>query len=479
MKNVIFVISDQMQRYAALESPVCKMDGLRRLCREGVEFPNAHTVNPICSPARASLITGKLPHNHGMVDCTHTVPEYRAQYDRTSKSLPEALKDSGYHISYYGKWHIERSYKLEDFGIDEYETEKAIPKARTTPISRIVIKTKGYKDSTICGVYEEDESHSEEHYIYDRTMAFIDKHLDSRESCDKPFCSFISTYAPHDPYVVPKEVYDLYEGVDFRVPEDWEDEKTQRPMIYHRLHEVWRDLTQEQIKTMIRCYYSACTLVDIQLQRLVSFLKDRGIYQDTMIVFLSDHGDMVGSHGLFCKGVTAFEQQYSIPLVMKLPQERHAGLRCMAYADTCDVLPTVLDELGIPALKGIDGKSLLPFLSSDALHSSYSVAEFFGQRYSYTQRVIWSEGFKYVFNAFDYDELYDLNRDPGETTNLISDPGLDAVKEKLVSLIWQRARETQDTYILDAQYFMHRFLPIGPSTGNQASAQFEMYNKTF
>lgn len=479
MKNVIFLISDQMQRHAVLEDPICQMDGLRRLCQEGVEFPNAHTVSPICSPARASLITGKLPHNHGMVDCTHTVPEYRAEYDKTSRSLPNILKDNGYHISYYGKWHIERSYNLEEFGIDEYETEKVIPKSKTTPLSRIIIKTKGYKDSTICGVYEEDESQSEEHYIYNKTMAFIDNHLESKDTCDKPFCSFISTYAPHDPYVVPKQVFDLYEGADILLPEDWEDEKTQRPMIYHRLHEVWRNLTQEQIKNIIRCYYSSCTLVDIQLRRLILFLEARGIYQDTMIVFLSDHGDMVGAHGLFCKGVTAFEQQYSIPLVMKFPQARYAGLKCMAYADTCDVLPTVLDELDIPALDDIDGKSLLPFFSAKPSLFSYTVAEFFGQRYSYTQRVIWSDGFKYVFNAFDYDELYDLKNDPKETNNLVNDPKLDTLKEKLVSLMWEKAKETQDTYLLDAQYFMHRFLPVGPSTGNHGSAQFEIFNNSF
>ena len=94
---------------------------------DSVVFDRAYASNAICSPSRASLLTGTLPHVHGMVDCTHTVPAYRAEFDDRLDTLTAALHDEGYHVSYYGKWHIERTHQLEKFGIDAYETEMHIP----------------------------------------------------------------------------------------------------------------------------------------------------------------------------------------------------------------------------------------------------------------------------------------------------------------------------------------------------------------
>lgn len=476
MKNILFLISDQMQRKSALDSTDCIMNNVRELQKDSVDFPNAHTVSPICSPARASLITGVLPHNHGMVDCTHTVPSYRADFDSSHLTLSQVLKKNGYSMSYYGKWHIERSNALEKYGFDEYETEKTIPKRTLTPYKKIGVKTNGYRESTISGVYLEDQTYSEEQYIYDKSMEFIGRQADQ----DKPFCAFISTYAPHDPYVVPKEIYDLYDDVEIAIPPDWDDSSSERPSLYQRLHEVWKDLSDAQIKEIIRCYYSSCTLVDMQVGRLIKFLKSRNLYNDTLIVFLSDHGDMVGAHGLFCKGAAAFEDVYKIPLLLKLPSNAYAGSECLAYTDTCDILPTVLEILDIEWEGGaLDGKSIVPFIQGESCANTYTLAEFFGQRFSYTQRVVWSEGFKYVFNSFDYDELYDLDNDPSERVNLARNQEYSEKLAKLATLMWKRAEETGDTYFSDAQYFMHRLAPIGPDSDPNISEKYGMYNKTF
>ena len=172
--NIIFLLCDQMQQKAVMDPrSCCRMPNLRQLKKDGITFTRAHSVNPICSPARASLITGVLPHNHGMVDCTHTVPAYRAEFDKSLLTLPQTLKEEGYTLAYYGKWHIERSNDLGKFGFSDYETEVQIPKRDLTPVKRVTVKTPGYKESTIAGVYREDSSVSEEHYIYDRAMDFI------------------------------------------------------------------------------------------------------------------------------------------------------------------------------------------------------------------------------------------------------------------------------------------------------------------
>ena len=100
MKNIIFLISDQMQRKAVLEDPRRRMPNLSELCKDSVDFSRTHASNPICSPARASLITGRLPHVHEMVDCTHTVPKYRSDYDYSLPNLPDLLNKSGYDLCY-------------------------------------------------------------------------------------------------------------------------------------------------------------------------------------------------------------------------------------------------------------------------------------------------------------------------------------------------------------------------------------------
>ena len=472
--NIIFLLVDQMQKRAADPASPCIMENLTRLRRDAVTFDNTHTVNAICSPARASLLTGVLPHRHGMVDCTHTVPDYRAEFDASLDTLPQRLQRAGYHTCYYGKWHVERSYQLENFGVEDYETEKQIPKRKLTPVSKITVSTPGYKDNTICGVYAEGLEASEEYYIYSKGIDFI-------EGCrkqGKPFCAFLSTYAPHDPYTVPKEIYDLYADRPIELPANFDDPCLDKPNIYRRLQSVWKDLSREDAKNILRSYYSYCTLVDTQIGRLVQYLKTAGLYEDTMIVFLSDHGDMAGAHGLFCKGVPAFEEGYAIPLVIKFPDEQLGGTCCSAPATICDVMPTVLDCAGLSAEGCLDGRSLIPVANGSDDGKRCTMAEFFGQRYSYTQRIVWWENWKYVFNTFDFDELYDLNSDPFELNNLANLPQYQDRKQEMAARMWDQLKATEDQYMCDAQYYMHRFAPVGPSRF-ELSADTNMYNNLF
>ena len=473
MKNIIFLMCDQLQRKAVFDADKAIVPELRELEKDSIDFPRTHAVNAICSPARASIITGMLPHNHGMVDCTHTVPRYRADFDASLLTLPQKLKSLGYSLCYYGKWHIERSYRLEDFGIDEYETEHDLPKNKLTTVKKITVSQPGYRDYSIAGVYAEGEEVSEEHYVYQKAIDFISRHKDG------PFCAFVSTYAPHDPYMVPKAMYDLYEDRNIRCPESWNEDLSTKPNIYNRLHAVWKSLSPEDVAAAIRCYYASCSLVDVQIRRLVSYLKENGLYDDTLIIFTSDHGDMVGAHGMFCKGITPYEDVYNIPLLMKLPENKHRGEKCPVLADTCDILPTIMDIIGVEWDGGkLDGESLIPYV--DGLKScddKVSLAEFFGQRYSYTQRILWNGNLKYVFNAFDDDEFYDLEKDPDEMANLIHDPAYQEDIRRLCDMMWQRVKDTGDWSLRDAQYCMHRILPEGPND-DKVNPAFSMFNKS-
>ena len=473
--NIIFLIQDQMQQQVIREDSGCLMPNIQALRKDGMTFERAYTCNAICSPARASFMTGVLPHIHGMVDCTHTVPPYRAEYDEKLDTITRALHDEGYQVSYYGKWHIERTHQLEKYGIDKYETEMHIPGFPVTMEKKVTLKTPGYADKMVCGVFQEGSDHTEENYIYQKAMEDIRQQAGK----DQPFCTFISTYAPHDPYCVPREVYDMYADAGLTLPRSFHDAMQDKPAIYRRMRKALAGLDEEDYLMALRCYYSYCTLVDMQVGKLVHYLKEENLYDNTMIVCMSDHGDMMGAHGLMMKSVESFEEIYHIPLIMKLPKQQHAGVQAPYYISTCEIAPTVLELAGCRSLQGdYVAKSMVPWINGERDDSHYAYAEFFGQRYSFTQRIYWKDDMKYVFNAFDDDELYDLKQDPDELMNLSDHPQYQDKKQELCRLMWEEIKETDDATLADAEYYLLRIAPVGPGEKKQSSA-YSIYNKNF
>ena len=164
---------------------------------------------------------------------------------------------------------------------------------------------------------------------------------------------------------------------------------------------------------------------------------------------------------------------------MNLPGQDMAGFLCSGYANTYDLAPTILELLDCQELLNpVDGASLLPYLHGKDPKESVCFAEFEGQRYAYTQRIVWSNGWKYIFNTFDYDELYNLNEDPRELTNLAALPGYEEKKKEMAALMWKKIIESGDDTLTDAQYVMLRFAPQGPNT-QKSKATFAIFNKPF
>ncbi len=474
-KNIILLLVDQQQKACLTDNNICKTPNLDKLMSESIRFNKTHTINAICSPSRASLITGMLPHNHGIIDCTHTVPEYRSKYDRSLDNIYSIFKKANYNTAYYGKWHIERSFKLNEFGIDDYMTERDLPKAELTPIDRVIIKTPGYLNKTISGVFKEASDCTEEHFIYDKAIDFIEKNKNS----GKPFFTTLSTYAPHDPYAVPKEIYDLYNLDDIQLPLNFDDDLENRPNVYKRIKSVYNNMTREEYKKTIACYYAYTTLVDMQLGRLVKYLKENNLYDDTMIVFTTDHGDMLGAHGMFCKGVTSFEEVYHIPFTIKPPKGIKGNIDCDVHTSTIDMAPTMLEMMDLPQLKGtIDGTSMVEYVNGKDGKDKFTFSEFQGQRYAYTQRIVWKDNYKYVFNGFDFDEFYDLAKDPHELKNEIDNPLYSDKVVELAKQMWEKIKQSNDECLLNAEYVMLRFAPIGPEK-TKAIGDFNTYNKEF
>jgi len=461
--NLLFLISDQQRADTAEPDTLCQMPNLDSLAAAGTRFNRCYTVNPICSPTRASLLTGVLPHTHGMVDCTHAGEPYRAKFNTDLPVWSCALQEAGYRTGYFGKWHIERSNRLENFGFDVYDVESYHQKLGLVEMDaqmrpHCVIQQKGYKGFPLYGVSDTPVETTSEHQLYSRGIEFLEEAV---RRPDQPWALFLSSEAPHDPYVTPRPYYGRYNPADIPRPPSFDDDLSGRPAIYRRIQQVWHQLDWPQFAEATACYYALCSLIDDQIGRIMAALRELGQEENTIIVFTSDHGDYMGAHRLMLKGIPAFEEAYRVPLILKGPGIP-AGRQVEQITSLLD-LPRTLAQLTIGSDFPGQGRSLSPLLQNEqAEWENEAYAECHGQRFNYTQRILWRDNFKYVFNGFDEDELYNLAADPREMRNLARDPAHQTTLESMAGRMWEIIRQTDDANMYQAQYGMFRFAPVGP-----------------
>lgn len=476
--NILFLMTDQQRADTVMPDHPCLTPNLDDLAAQGVRFTRAYTPNAICSPARASLMTGLYPSQHGMVDVTHNVPAYRAELRENVTMWSHRLQESGYRIGYFGKWHVERKQELSAFGMAEYELNhsqgyksyrQSLGLSERRYAFRKDLAADGYDTRILYGAYDEPAEAAEPYYLYSRGIDFIR----SQEGRTEPWAAVISVLEPHDPYVAPNAYVEKYDIDAIELPATLRDDLTGKPGILHRLQSVWRGLSDREVREAIACYYAMCSLIDDQVGRVVQALKESGQWENTIIVYTTDHGDMLGAHGLFMKGVTAYEDVYRIPLIVSGPVVARPGRECAAIVNLVDLAPTLTELTGSAPIEEAAGRSLVPLLrdpeEADAAGASEvwneGYAEFHGQRLAYTQRLVWHGRYKYIFNGFDLDELYDLQADPLETANLAGNPEYAETLREMAARMWRNVHRLQDESLRQAHYGMFRFLPVGPFAG--------------
>jgi arylsulfatase A-like enzyme len=218
------------------------------------------------------------------------------------------------------------------------------------------------------------------------------------------------------------------------------------------------------VRESIAHYWAYCNLEDALFGEVLDALDASGQADDTLVIFLSDHGDYMGAHGLYMKGVAAFREAYHIPCIMRWPKGIQASGRSVdSFITLADFAPTFLELAGVPVPEGLTGRSMVPFLQGetpadwpDAVYSQFNGVELY-----YTQRIVATQAHKYVYNGFDFDELYDLENDPSEMVNVAAKPEYQEVKRALVRKMWQFAAQEQDM-IFNA-YGTVALAPWGPA----------------
>ena len=459
--NVLFIMTDHTNAAALAPGSPCLTPSLDRLAAEGRRFAHCYTTNAICSPARASLMTGTYPSTHGMWDCTHTQRQAWVNVASHLVHWASRFEDAGYQTGYFGKWHVEQTKKLHDFGWQE-SSPAGTRKLTKLPEGQVVVPKPGYNDYLLAAVGDDSEGHPA-HPAFEHGIDFLRRAVQE----DAPFCCFVSTTEPHDPYVPPKAFLDLYDVDSIPLSPTLKDELGGKPEVLRRMQAVWQDLTDADWRRMAASYWAVITYLDHEVGRIMDVLRESGADENTIVVFTSDHGDMLGGHGLVAKGVgTAYEEVYNIPLIIRAPGLTAGTEDVGTRTSLVDVGPTLLDLAGLASLPEANGRSLRPVLADEHDGADWldAYAEFFGQRFVYTQRLVWHDQWKYVFSPGGIDELYNLADDPQETTNLADDPAHRQTLEDMCRRMWRKMKTIGDDSLSNTHYATLRTAPVGPNS---------------
>ncbi len=458
--NILFLMTDHTSARALARGTGCLTPHLDALAADGRKFERAYTTNAICSPARASLMTGTYPSTHGIWDCTHTQrKEWIALPAKRPPFFSNLLASAGYQTGYFGKWHVEQSLKLEDFGWQEYDHTCGNAKRTPAPAPKVVVPKEGYNDYLLAGV--DKNPAPPPHPAFERGIDFIRR----AAAGDAPFCCFVSSSEPHDPYIPPQAFLDRYDLDTIPLSPTLRDEPDGKPEVVRRMRSVWAGLSDADWRRVTASYWAVISFLDSEIGRIVRVLKETGQYENTIIVFTSDHGDMLGAHGLAAKGVgTSYEEVYNIPLILRVPGMAAGVADESTLTSHVDIGPTLVDLCLGSEMPGAQGRSLRPVLEGRATATDWqdAYAEFYGQRFVYTQRMVWHDHWKYVFSPGGIDELYDLQADPFERRNLADDPAHRDVLLAMCTRMWTKMKLIGDDSLFGSQYATLRTAPIGP-----------------
>lgn len=431
--NLLFVFSDQhrgmeMRRAGHPDLHTPNMD---RLAAEGVTVRNACANAPVCGPSRGCLLTGQYPHQHGVVD--NDLPL------RTDvPSVGETFRNAGYRTGYIGKWHLDGP-----------------PRDKFTPPGS---RRQGFDD--LWAVYNCSHNYMDAKYYRDTNESIeidgyepvhqTDLATEFASDGDDPFCLFLSYGPPHDPYgLVPDEYRQLYDP----------DDVTLRPNVEPIPDGISsHPASQREPREVLADYYAQITAIDDQLGRLLDHLDRVGIADETIVVYTSDHGDMLWSQGKFRKGYP-WEESVRVPFLARWPDELPAGAESDSMLSTVDVAPTLLNLCGLSTPETMTGVDRSATLRGDESAGADSV--FIGCVSSthplYQQGADWRgvRTDRYTYARLPDGRawlLYDNVDDPYQRRNRALDPSYETVREKLDGELDRWLDRTEDPFLTGEEH---------------------------
>ncbi len=425
--NIVLVMADQLAPHFTntYGNALVKTPHLDALARRGARFDAAYCNAPLCAPARFSFLAGQLGSRIGAYDNA-------SEFPASVPTLAHYLRLMGYRTCLSGKMHFVGPDQLH--GFEERVTTDVYPSDHAwTPDWEHAGARIGKWYHNMDSVREAGTAATTFQIEFDDEVGFFSKRrlFDFAKEKTSPFFMVMGFIHPHDPYVARPEWWSLYDNTNIPLPEiriPWEEQDPHSRRVMEGIEaDKAGDVTDEQIRGARRAYFANTSYIDDKLGQVMQTLEEAGLAENTIVIFTSDHGDMLGERGLWYK-MTLFEQSVRVPLVMAGPGIA-AGLQVPNACSLIDLLPTLLeaasrDGAKVPDLgAGLDGRSLLPLASGGGADDpDATFVEYLGECTSYPLFMIRRGQWKYIHCDSDPAQLYDLVGDPKELTNLADDP---------------------------------------------------------
>ncbi len=444
--NIVLFLTDQLRRDAlgCYGNPICKTPNLDKLAEEGIRFDQAYTNSPVCSPARASLMTGMYPHNHGVMINTHIKPAWTRGLSTDSVTFSSLLREAGYELDYAGKWHVHQELGPEEYGFSRHVFERT--PNEVVPRTESIIEFPG-GNVTAAATSSMPEEANRSWVVADQGISMMRE----RSKGDKPFFLRIDTTAPHFSNIIPEPYASMYDPASIPPWPNFDEKFEGKPSAHLRKHQEWnlQGKDWDWWSQVVAKYYGDVTLMDTCVGRVLDEIKACGIEDNTIFLFSTDHGDSMGSHKHFEKAGSMYDEVFRIPLLVRFPGSKQSGKVVSQFVRLLDLMPTFVELGGAELSQPVDGRSLVPLLNGenpdDWPDSVY--CESHGEVWGYSsQRMVRTENWKYVYTPHDMDELYDLKADPGEMKNLIGDSDCADVLEDMKARLIGWNDETEDMF---------------------------------
>lgn len=410
-KNMVLFVTDQW-RWDTLNAPghPTRLPNLDRFTQTATNFTNAFTTVPLCTPARGSLFTGKLPHQNGTMDNVQGTSFYpHGKLHPAQTTYLERLQDDGYHVAFIGKWHLGDGTLL-DRGISDVALSDGgnLAIMNTSDVTFGAPRKSPYYGTVTAGVPLDEQ----------RVDLAVEK-LASLATAGKPFCLVVCLHGPHFPHHVPQKYVDLYADLpaDY-MPENWcpqfsETGKPEAQAASYWPCQATSHMSQDDWRRTAQHYWGFCSYIDALFGRLTDAVTALGLDDITAIAFTADHGEMLGAHGWFDKGPFFYEEVMRIPMLIREP-DCHSGTN-ETFVSFRDLFPTMIERCGGADL--LDKNEVArSYWHAEADHACYVYDAYQGRQFRF--RGIRGARYKYAWSPHDTEELYDLQSDPGERVNL-------------------------------------------------------------
>ena len=427
--NVLFIMSDQHSRATTgcYGHDIVKTPHIDRLAETGIRYDNAFCASPLCGPSRVSWITGTHPHTHGAF--THNNSRHRSGkayktiIEPGIHSLVADLRDAGYTTHGAGFMHadqyVEGTDPYAELGFTSYNCDGQSYGEQVGD----KVQQRYNKANIISEMWEHTYRNVEgepfpypENQMWDTLIT--DDCLDFLDGKDaaNPFFAYVGFRAPHPPWCAPERFHSMYDPVHIGDLPNYKvhfNDKPRRVIERINYYELW-NLPEDMIRNSIAAYYGFVSYFDHCIGRIIDKLEAKGLRENTLIVYASDHGEMLYKNGI-CEKHTFFEDAVRIPLIFSLPGHLPEATVSDAMVSNIDLMPTLLHLLDVPVPSFVEGKDLAPTFTGSEVQERV-----FAEYYHSLDpcRMVRDKRFKYIHTEEDICELYDIENDPLESINL-------------------------------------------------------------